>query len=218
MRQMQHSRPTPPPQRTLKTLAWTRLPISPWARPRSLLAGQLGLLCPRVKIRAWEDRRTPSSLLSVTPPPSVALTLRATPPVSGPSPCPAPPAPPRTRTPPPASRASPSRSRRPSWSRRRGATDTPPLRTHSSPPSRGPSPWKPPASPTPGYTLPHPARLRKAEPRRCAAIPSPRPSPMPRKRHLPPPPPLPPPPTEKSGRGDETGASPLPFPAMTRLR
>lgn len=141
--QMLPSRPTPPLQRMLRTLAWTRRPIRPWGRPPSLPVGQLGLLCHRVKNRLWEEQRTPSSPLSVTPPLSVALTRKTTLPVPGALQRHAPLASPWIQTPLRGSRPSPSRSRLLSSSLRCGAANTSPLRTHSSLPSRGPSRRKP---------------------------------------------------------------------------
>lgn len=163
------SRPTPPPQRMLKTLAWIRLPIRPSARLPSLPVGRLGLPCHRVKNRHWGGRRTPSSLLSVTPPLSVPLTLKTTLPASGPLRCHAPLVSPWIWTPPRGSHLSPSHSRHPSWSLQCGTANTSPLRTRSSLPSRGPSHRKPLTFPMPGHT-PHPARLRKAKRRRSEAI------------------------------------------------
>lgn len=137
-RQMLPARPTPPLRRILKTPAWIRLPIRPLARPLSPPGGRLGLPRRRVTKQLWVDQWTPSCLLSVTPPLSVALTRKTSLPASGRLPRHAPPASPWIRTSPPGSRPSPRRPRHLGWSQC-GAANTPPLRTRSSPPSRGPS-------------------------------------------------------------------------------
>uniref|UniRef100_A0A8C5B1S9 FCH and mu domain containing endocytic adaptor 1 n=1 Tax=Gadus morhua TaxID=8049 RepID=A0A8C5B1S9_GADMO len=110
------SRRTPPPQRTWRTLGWTRRPTSPWGRPRSPWAGWRGPTAPptarRPPSRAWAGPLTPSCPPSGTPPRGAA-------PRTGPRrrgrPRPAPPGARRTRTPPPpASPPSPrARRRRP---------------------------------------------------------------------------------------------------------
>lgn len=135
MCQMLPSRPTPPLRRTLKTLAWTHLPISPSGPPLSRRVGQLGLLCHRVKNRRkrWDVLRTLSSPLSVTRPPAAVLTRMTTLPASGPSPRRVPLVSPRIWTPHPCAfllSHSPSPHLR--WSRRCGTANTSPPRTPSS--------------------------------------------------------------------------------------
>lgn len=141
--QMPPSRPTPPLQRTSKTLAWTRLPISPSGRPLIRWVGQLGPLFRRVKNRHkhLDDLWTLSSLFSGTPPLVGVLTHRKTLRAPGPSRCHVPLVSPQISTPHPCvSLPSLSPSLQMRWSHRCGTANTSLLRTPSSLRLRGLSP------------------------------------------------------------------------------
>lgn len=125
--------PSPPTHRLLKTLktqAWTRLLIRPWApllnRGR---AGQLGLPCLRAKTRLGADLRTLSSLRFVNPPRVAAHISRTILPVCGLRPLHVPPESLLRWTP---LRCVSRQSRRLKWSRLCGTANTSLQRTPSS--------------------------------------------------------------------------------------
>lgn len=130
----------PPPRKMLRTLGWTRPPISPLGHLLSQWVGQHGLLCHRIKSTPWDGLQTRSFLPSMTPPLAVAFTRRTLP-ASGPSPSHALPASHQTWTRHRCdSLLSLSLSLHLRWSRRCGTVNTSLLRTPSLLHLRGLSP------------------------------------------------------------------------------